>query len=346
MADLNLNSTGITGLPEFQPETLSGIVDETVANTVPAFVDRFLPNENIFSPSFAYDIFRQNPAIAAYVGYGSEPPIMDRDEVARATGNVAKMGHKYEMTYEELMALHQPRTNDERQALIDKLTFKNIRMVENIQKLVAVSKWQALATGKFVYNRNGVKLDVDYKIPAKNRIVLTESKWSDAAHDVIGDLLKWNEQYIADNNKQADAILMTRETQALLLKNTVIVQEARPNINGASRVSVDELTSVLGGYDLPPISIVSERFNRYVDDYTGEHVVEEIYPINRIIFISEDVGRFYFGPTLENNMKPGIKLFADDLKSPIRSVVEVHAAGFPVIMQPSLLLYADVFDKS
>lgn len=341
--ELNLNTSGITGLPEFEPATLAGLVDRTLENTLPTFGDRFLPNENIYSPNFTYEIFKQNPSIAGYVGYGSEPPKMDHDSIAKGVGEVAKMGHSYIMTYEELMALNQSRTSAERQAMIDKLTLKNIRLVENIQKLVAVSKIQAIATGKFSYNRNQVKIEVDYQIPAENKVVLSVSKWSDPAHDVIGDLIAWNEKYITQNNKQADVILMTRETQALLLKNTVIVNEARPNV-GATRVSVDELYTVLGGYGLPPVEIVTERFNRYVDDYTGELVTEELFPVNRVIFVSSDVGKFYFGPTLENGMMPGIKLLAEDLRQPIRSIVEVHAAGFPVIMQPSLIFHADVYD--
>lgn len=338
-----VTNVGITGLPEFQPEVLSGLVDQTIKNEIPAFVDTYLPDEAIYSPNFTYDIFKQNPSIAGFIGYGSEPPKMDRDSVAKGVGEVAKMGHSYVMTYEELMALKQARSDAERQAQVDRLTLKNIRLVENIRKLAAVSKLQAIATGKFVYDRNQVKINVDYQVPADHKIVLSVSTWADPAHDVIGDLLTWNDKYIADNNgKQADVILMTRETQALLLKNTVIVNEARPN-QGATRVSVDELTSVLGGYGLPTIQIVTERVSRYVDDYTGELVEEEIFPKNRVVFVSEGVGTFYYGPTLENNMQPGITLLAEDLRQPIRSVVESHAAGFPVISQPSLLLYADVF---
>src|SRR5690625_2617591 len=335
--------TGITNLKEFQQPTLLELVDATVENNIPTFSDRFLPDENIYSPNFTYDIFKQNPSIAGYIGYGAEPPVMDRDEVAKGVGEVAKMGHKYILTYEELMALHQARSNAEKQALVDKLTLKNIRLVENIQKLASVSKMQAIAQGAFSYDRNQVKINVDYKVPAEHKIVLTgDNTWDNPEHDVIGDLIEWNELYITNNNQQADVILMTRETQALLLKNAVIIAEAgRPE--GASRVNQDELNSVLGGYGLPAIEIVTERFNRFVDDYTGETVAQEIFPKNRVVFVSQGVGRFFYGPTLENGMQPGIVLLAEDLRQPIRSIVESHAAGFPVIESPSLLLHADVF---
>lgn len=334
---------GITHLEEFAQPTLRGLVDATVENTIPAFADKFLPDENIFSPNFTYDIFKANPSIAGFIGYGSEPTVMDRDEVAKGVGEVAKMGHKYIMTYEELMALHQARSSGEKSALLDKLTFKNAKLVENIKKLASVSKLQAIATGKFEYDRNQVKINVDFKMPSTHKIALTAGNdWAEPSHDVIGDLIEWDKTYSDANAKSADVILMTRETQALLLKNAVIVAESgRPT--GATRVSNEELNSVLGAYSLPAIEVVTERYNVFKDDYTGEMVSQELFPVNRVVFVSEGVGKFYYGPTLENNMAPGIVLLADDLKSPIRSEVESHAAGFPVIEQPSLLFHADVY---
>lgn len=337
--------TGITHLQEFQKPVLQGIVDATEENVLPTFADRFLPDENIFSQNFTYEIFKENPSIAGFIGYGSEPPVMDRDEIAKGAGEVAKMGHKYIMTYEELMSLHQARSNSEKQAIVDRLIIKNSRLVENVKKLASASKLQVIAQGEFNYDRNQVKINVDFKVPAEHKIALSaDDDWASAERDVIGDLMEWNDKYVETNGKQPDLILMTREANALLLKNTTIITEAgRPA--GSTRVSQQELDSVLGGYGLPPIEIVTERFNVFVDDYTGETVRQELFPKNRVVFVSQDVGKFYYGPTLENNMQPGIALLAEDLRQPIRSVVEAHAAGFPVITTPSLLFHADVFTE-
>lgn len=338
-------SKGITHLSEFAKPTLEGIVDATVENIMPTFADTYLPDENIFTPDFTFEIFKENPSIAGFIGYGSEPPIMDRDEIAKGVGEVAKMGHKYIMTYEELMALHQARSNGERAAIVEKLVIKNSRLVENIKKLASATKLQALATGKFEYDRNQVKIDVDFKVPAEHKVALTAGDdWSEIGRDIIGDLMDWRDIYVETNGKDPDLILMTRETQALLLKNTNIIMEAgRPE--GATRVNQEELSSVLGQYGLPAIQLVTERINTFVDDYSGETVRQELYPVNRVVFIASGVGSFKYGPTLENNMNPGIVLLAEDLRQPIRSIVETHAAGFPVISTPGLLFHADVFTE-
>src|SRR5690625_7247818 len=98
---------------------------------------------------------------------------------------------------------------------------------------------QAIATGKVEYDDNNVKVNIDFTedMPDSHKVVLTgDNTWANPEHDVIGDLIAWDQQYQDTNGKQADVILMSGKTQALLLKNTVTVkQEARINKNGRRR---------------------------------------------------------------------------------------------------------------
>ena len=63
-----------------------------------------------------------------------------------------------------------------------------------------------------------------------------------------------------------------------------------------------------------------------------------------MVFVANGVGKFLFGPTVENDFQPGIVLQAYDKQEPIQSILRVAAAGFPVIENPNLLLYADVIE--
>jgi hypothetical protein len=334
---------GITHLQEFQKPALRGLVDVTVQERVPTLADRFMPDDRVFSTTFAYDIVKTSNHIAAMIGYGAEPPVVDRDAVASKMGELAKMGLKYIATEEELLALNQARSDAEQSAIIDKLTVKAIDLVNALQLRVNVSKMEAITKGVFTYNKNGVKINVDYGIPANHKVALSSGNdWTDINHDVIGDLMDWVATYEATNGKQPDVILMTRETQALLLKNTVIVAEAGRSIN-AGRVSVEELNSVLGGYGLPPVEIVTNRKVTVKDIYTGNDEVIEFMPVNRVVMASAGVGNFLYGPTVENDYQPGIDLRAYDKFEPIESVIRVAAAGFPVVNAPALLFHADVY---
>jgi len=338
--------SGIEQLKEFSKPALRGLVDalENEKLNAPTLGDRYLPNDQIFSTTFAYDIIKKTNHIAAMIGYGAEPPVMDRDAVASKMGEIAKMGLKYIATEEELLALHQARSNSEKSAMVERLITKGADLVQALQRRVDVAKMEAIAKGTFNYNKNGAKIVVDYGIPAEQKIALTSpDDWSAPDHDVIGDLLNWNDLYVTNNGKQADVILLPREVQALLLKNAVIVNEARGANSGSARVSVNELTTVLGGYGLPPVQVVDNRKITVRDVYTGQDELVEFFPVNRVVFVGEGLGNFVYGPTVENDYQPGINLRAYDKFEPIQSILRVAAAGFPIVNTPSLLLHADVF---
>jgi hypothetical protein len=335
---------GITHLEQFQRPALRGVVDETVQDRTNTLGDRFLPNAETFSTKFAYDIIKSNKYIAAMIGHGAEAPVVDRNQVASMAGEMAKMGLKYIATEEELLALHQARTNAESEAMIDNLTFEGIQLVQAMQRRIDVIKMEALTKGSFNYKKHGVEVNVDFGIPAANKVALTAgSDWDVADRDVIGDLLGWVQQYEDANGESPSVILMSREVQAKLLKNATIVNEAAGSGSGRTRVSVEELNSVLGGYGLPAVQVVTDRKVTVKNVANGQDEVIEYFPVNRIVMLSEGIGNFLLGPTVENDFAPGIVLTAEDLRAPIRSVIETVAAGFPAIEQPSRIFHADVY---
>ena len=230
--------------------------------------------------------------------------------------------------------------------MIERLITKGSDLVQAVQRRVDVAKMEAIAKGKFEYNKNGVKIVVDYGIPAEHKIVLTgDNAWTNPDHDIIGDLIEWDSKYTDVNGKQADAILISRETQALMQKNNAIIHEVSGKDSGRTRVSVDELNNVLDGYGLPPIQVVTHRQITVRNVYTGEDEAIEFFPKYRVVFVSEGLGNFVYGPTVENNFQPGIVLEAKDKDEPIQSILRVAAAGFPVVEAPSLLLHADVAEE-
>jgi Phage major capsid protein E len=334
---------GITHLEEFKEPALRGLVDETLKEAEPTLGDRFLPNAEIYSNTFAYDIIKKSKHIGAMIGYGSEPPVVDRDAVASKMGEIAKMGLKYIATEEELLALNQARNNGEKEAMIERLAMKGVDLVQAIQRRIGVIKMEALAKGNFTYNKNGVKVNVDFGVPAEHKVALTSpNDWDDTTRDVIADLLGWVETYENSNGKAPDVILMSREAQSKLMRNQVIITEAgRPE--GSTRISQQELYEVLDGFGLPPIQIVSNRKVTVKDIYTGQDEEIEFFPVNRVVMLSEGVGNFLLGPTVENNFQPGIVLQAYDKQEPIQSILRAVAAGFPAIESPSLIFHADVY---
>lgn len=334
---------GITYLEEFQKPALRGLVDETIQDSAPTIADRFLPTEETYDYKFAYDIIKSSKYIAPMIGHGGEPPVVDRDAVASMHGEIAKMGLKDIITEEELLALNQARNNGERQAMIEKITLKGVDLVQAIQRRIDVTKMEVLTKGRFDYKKHGIEVTVDFGIPAEHKVALTSGNdWNETNRDVIGDLLEWVSVYEETNGKAPDVILMSREVNAKLLKNKYIIAEAgRPE--GSTRASQEDLNNVLTQFGLPPVEVITDRKVTVRNLANGKNEIIEFFPVNRLVMVSEGVGNYLLGPTVENDFEPGIFLGAYDERNPIRSVLEAVAAGFPTVEQPGLIFHADVF---
>src|SRR5690625_7393784 len=50
----------------------------------------FVPDEPIYDIEFAANVVKNSSQMAAMIGFGAEPPVRDKDEVARVMGEVAK----------------------------------------------------------------------------------------------------------------------------------------------------------------------------------------------------------------------------------------------------------------
>jgi len=341
--------SGITHIAELKPEALGRLAQEVDRQSFEVQDDllNFLPDEPIYDTEFAYNVIKNTSQMASMIGFGAEPPVRDKDEVASRMGEIAKFGGKDIVTETELLKLHNPRNDGEFRAIVDAISANGAKMVKETRDRMNLAKLQAIGTGRVKYDDNNVKVTLDFTedMPAEHKVVLTGSNtWANADHDVIGDLIAWNAQYEDTNGKKADAIYMSRKVQAVLLKNAVIVNEAVGAASGRGRVSVDELNSVLGGYDLPPVRLVKKPSARVKSYGSNGASNVDVFPENRVVFVSAGVGTFKLGPTVENNFQPGIVLQAYDKNEPIQSILRTAAAGFPVIENPGLLLYADVLE--
>lgn len=336
---------GITWLEEFQQPALRGLVDATVENKEITSIDSVLPDDKIFSTQFAYDVFKRNSHIAPYIGFGAETPKIDRDAVASKSGDVGKMGIGYVITEEEMLALNMARSNSEKGAMIERLAKKGIDLVNAILLQVKYSKLQAIGTGRFQHNSNGVVVDFDFGIPAENKVVLTGAEtWDNPDKDILGDLIEWTNAYVDTNGHAPDLMYMPLEVYRLFSKNATIIAEARGGDTGATRISDAEVTEVLGRYGIPKIEVVTQRTATVENMYTKEAQVIEMFPANRVVMVSNGIGNFLYGITVENNFQPGINLSAHDYNHPIRSVMDAVASGFPIIERPDAVFHADVIE--
>lgn len=334
---------GITHLEVFQKPALKALVDKSEEDVIETIADRFLPTVPTYDRRFAYDIIKNNQYIAAYIGYGAEPPVVDRNAVANKMGEIAYFGLKDIVTYEELQSINEARNNAEQAAVVEKITVKNIDLLNGLRKLIYVAKMEALTRGTHSYDANNVKVNFDFGILEDHKVALSVGQDLDATDfDVIGMLQDNVQKYAEANGKEPDVMWVSRELNQKLLKSGLVVAEAGRPV-GANRISQAELSSVFEAHGLPPVQVITDRFVQYKDIYTGDIVRKEVMPVNRIVMLSEGVGEYLLGPTLENNFQPGLFLEAYDKKEPIQSVLRAVGAGFPAPEKISFVYHIDAY---
>src|SRR5690625_5907636 len=97
----------------------------------------------------------------------------------------------------EILKLHNPRNEVEIKAIVESLEATGATVVSELRDRINVTKMQAIATGKVVYDDNNVKVYIDFTedMPAEHKVALTGADtWDNPEHDVIRDLLVFDQQ--------------------------------------------------------------------------------------------------------------------------------------------------------
>jgi hypothetical protein len=105
-------------------------------------------------------------------------------------------------------------------------------------------------------------------------------------------------------------------------------------------LTLTELNTFLAGREMPPIEAFDAKVTYRDVENGGSRVTQRLLSDKKGVFLKEGgaIGNQMMGPTVENEMNPGI--FADSFeeRSPKRQVVEVVAASFPKILEPKLIM--------
>mgnify|MGYP000063705286 FL=1 len=306
---------------------------------------RFLPTEDTYDMDFNETVIERQADMADIIDSGAEIPLTDRDPVRRISGEITDMGQSYIVSKKELAALMDSGNEGRKTMAVKQLLNKTAQLKRNIDARIEWLRWQALGNGQLVYDKNGIKLGVDFGVPSDNKVTAAK-KWNADGATILANYEAWVQHYIDKNTNgySPDVFVASIETIRTVLNDTAI----RKAITGYSDklLTLDELNTFLKGRDLPPMEAFDSKVTYRDVTNGGTRSTVRLLAKNKGVFLKENglIGQQLMGPTYENGMKPGIFARTFTMERPIREVIEVVAASFPKITNPELIMTADVLN--
>lgn len=298
---------------------------------------RFLPLEDTFELDFNETVLTRQADMADIVDPGAELPLTDRDPVRRVSGEITDIGQSYIVTKKELAAL-MDKGNAARKKIAEKqLLGKAASVKKNIDARIEWLRWQALGEGQVTYNKKGIKFGVDFGVPADNKKTAAV-KWDDTTPTILTDYESWVQAYIDLNGEAPDVYI----TSMLVIRAMLNDAAVKKQITGVEDkwITIDELNDFLVGRQMPKVEAFDASVT-YRDVATGgTRVTQRLLSEKKGVFLKEGgaIGSQLLGPTVENEMNPGIFARTFTMERPMREIVEVVAASFPKVMDPNLIM--------
>lgn len=321
-------------LEQFQREAFQGYVENVPPKRQYALA-RFMPVRPVYDIEFAYNIINgAYGQMASITAWDSGAPLRDKNTVARLTAELGKIQHAYRLTEKELLMYNKPRMPEEQQGVIQAIYDNTDRLVWGVQDREEWLRAKAVYVGQLQYNENDVQLNIDFLIPAKNKLNVTTG-WTDTQNSKpIDDLRQAVRQFKDANNGEAPVEMHMSDTvEALLLQNAQVKMHVYGSPTDARIVTSEQLQNLFSALSLPPYRVVS-------DQVVGENGSERLMPEDRVVLLGENLGYTAQGPTVENNYKPGIYVIPQIQETnPPRQEVFVGEAAFPALERPSAIVH-------
>jgi hypothetical protein len=304
---------------------------------------RFLPTEDTYDIDFNETVLERNSDMADIVDNGAELPLTDRDPVRRVSGEITDIGQSYIVTKKELGALMDKGNEAKRKLAEKQLLGKAATVKKNIDARIEWLRWQALGNGVMAYNKAGINLGVDFGVPAENKVTAAV-RWDDTvgAPTILADYESWVQDYVDLNGQRPDVFVTSIKTIRTVMNDG----EVRKAITGLADklVTLQELNDFLVGRELPRMESFDTTVVYRDVNNNGSRVQQRLLSEKKGIFLVEGgvIGSQLIGPTIENEMNPGIFARTFTMERPKREIVEVVAASFPKILDPNLIKQATV----
>jgi hypothetical protein len=295
---------------------------------------RFLPIEETYDTKFHESVITRQADMANIVSADAEFPLTDRDPLRHVSGEIADIAQSYIVTKEEMGAL-MDKGNEGRRKLAEKQLLNKARTIkENVDARIEWLRWQALGEGGVTYSKNGIYLTSDFGVNFKKTAA---NRWNDVGATIIADYEKYVQEYV-DANGVMPHVFITSLKAIRAVANNAGVQKAITG-NDYQMVTIEQLNAFLVDRGLPRMEAFDTKVTYRDPNNAGNRTTARLLNENKGVFLREggEIGVQLLGPTVENDMNPGIYGRSFRLERPMRDVIEVVASSFPKVTSPDLI---------
>lgn len=321
-------------LDEFQREEFQGYVENVPARRQ-YLLAPFMPDRPIFDVKFAYNVINQAYSrTASITGFNAGAPLRDKQGLAKAFGEVAKVQHGFRLDEEELLKFNRPRSDEERDQAVQYVYDQTDDLIQGVRDIEEWMRAQAIYNGRLVYNENDVVLDIDFGIA---NVITETTPWTGGTGTPLADLQAAVKQFKDTNRGQMPRVMhMSSSVEFDLMRSTEIKNNLFGNPADTRIVTREMLRGLFNSLGLPPYEVNDEE----MDNGDG---IERLLPERRIVMLGDQIGRTYFGPTVENNYRPGIYVVPEvKTTNPPSQAVFVGETVFPAIERTTAILHLNV----
>ncbi|WP_346234505.1 major capsid protein [Lysinibacillus telephonicus] len=244
------------------------------------------------------------PVVAKVHAFDTEAEI-GSVEAAKQALEAAYIKKKYQIKEKDLIALKNPRTQQEQQYLIQRIFNLIDKAVADVRSRVELMRMQAISTGTLTLelntgNTTPSSITVDYGVPTDHKEALSGTEiWGTGTEDILGDLEKW-----------ADALdivptraLTSKKIAGIMLRNTKLIGYLYGT--GSGRVAnLADLNQFLLQQGLPAIAVYESSANtKYrVQNADGTYTTHSYFPENKFVMFGDGpLGETLYGPTPEES---------------------------------------------
>lgn len=327
----------MAGLDQYSEFFTNPLFSETIRE-IPVKAEyigsRFLPIDETYDTTFHESVITRQADMANIVSLDAELPLTDNDPMRHVSGEIADIGQSYIVTKQQMGALMDKGNAGKKKVAEKQLLNKARTLKENVDARIEWMRWQALGEGEMRYAKNNVVLTTPFGVDFKKTAAV---RWNDVNPTIIQDYEGWVQNYV-DVNGVSPSVYITSIKAVRAVMNDAGIRKAVSGL-ADKMITLSELNDFLTGRQLPPMEAFDSTVTYRDPNNDGIRNTSRLLNENKGIFLRDggEIGLQLLGPTVENDMNPGIYGRTFRMERPMRDVLEVVASSFPKIQSPDLI---------